>query len=47
LLEDDKLVTVIRIEADRLLDPKNENEVVLLMRITTKYTQHIWANAGL
>jgi len=47
LLEDDKLVTSIRIETDRLLDPQHENEVLLLMRVTTKYTEAIWANVGL
>jgi len=49
LLEDDKLVTSIRVETDRLLDPgnENENEVLLLMRVTTKYTEATWANIGL
>lgn len=47
LLEDDKLVTSIRVETDRLLDPQNEREVLLLMRVTTKYTEVIWANIGL
>jgi hypothetical protein len=47
LLEDDKLVTSIRIETDRLLVPRDENEVLLLMRVTTKYTVATWANIGL
>lgn len=47
LLEDDKLVTGIRVEADRFLDAANEREGLLLIRVTTKYTEAIWANIGL
>jgi hypothetical protein len=47
LLEDDKLVTGIRVETDRLLDPQNEREVLLVIRVTTKYTSAIFANVGL
>ncbi len=47
LLEDDKLVTGIRVEADRFLDAAHEREVLLVIRVITKYTQAIWANLGL
>ena len=47
LLEDDKLVTSIRVETDRLLDPQSEREVLLVMRVATRYTRAIWANTGL
>ena len=47
LLEDDKLVTGIRVETDRFLDAANDREVLLLIRVITKYTQAIWANLGL
>lgn len=47
LLEDDKLVTGIRVETDRFLDAANEREVLLVIRVVTKYTEAIWANVGL
>lgn len=47
VLEDDKLVTRVRVETDRLLDPKDEREVLLILRVLTKYTDTIWANIGL
>lgn len=47
LLEDDKLVTGIRVETDRLLDPQSEREVLLVIRVATRYTQATWANMGL
>ena len=47
LLEDDKLVTAVRLEADRLLDAKNDREVLLLIWVHTKHTEAIWANLGL
>jgi hypothetical protein len=47
LLEDDNLVTVVRLEADRLLDAQNDREVLLLVRVVTKYTLATWANIGL
>lgn len=47
LLEDDKLVTAIRVETDRLLDPQREREVLLVIKVATRYTSAIWANIGL
>lgn len=47
LLEDDKLVTAIRVETDRLLDPRDELEVLLVIHVATKYTSTVWANIGL
>jgi hypothetical protein len=47
LLEDDKLVTGVRVETDRFLEAVNEREVLLLIRVITKDTEAIWANVGL
>jgi len=47
LLEDDKLVTSIRIETDRLLDASSENEVLLVVRVSTKLTKICWGTIGL
>jgi len=47
LLEDDKLVTAVRVEADRLLDARNDREVLLIIRVFTKHTEAIWENVGL
>jgi len=47
LLEDDKLVTALRVEADRLLDARSEGEVLLVIRVFTKHTEATWGNIGL
>lgn len=48
LLEDDSLVTKIDVQTDQLLEPGvAKNEVVLLIRVKTKATEAIFANAGL
>lgn len=47
LLEDDKLVTAIRVETDRLLDYRDENEVILVIRVATRYTEATFGNIGL
>ncbi len=47
LLEDDKLVTALRVEADRLLDAQNDREVLLVIKVVTKHTEATWANVGL
>jgi hypothetical protein len=47
LLEDDKLVTSIRIETDRLLDASIENEVLLVVRVSTKLTEVYMDTIGL
>ncbi len=47
LLEDDKLVVRLAVEADRLLDPANETEVNLFLHLTTRNTEATWQNVGL
>jgi hypothetical protein len=47
LLEDDRLVTKLSVSTDRLLDAKSSSEVLLLIHVTTKHVEMIWANIGL
>lgn len=47
LLEDDSLITDVRVHTDRLLDSANLSEVLLLIRVRTKQTRATWANIGL
>lgn len=44
LLQDDRLITSVAVNADRLLEPgSNSNEVVLIIHVKTRITRHIWA----
>jgi len=48
LLEDDSLVTKVDVQTDQLLETGvPQSEVVLLIRVRTKATEAIFANAGL
>lgn len=47
LLEDDKLVTRLVVEADRLLEPTEQNHVELLIHVRTKVTIAKLDNIGL
>lgn len=47
LLEDDALVTHLSVTTDRLLDFTNEGEVILLITVTVRVSQTIWANLSL
>jgi len=47
LLEDDRLVTKLSVSTDRLLDAKSLSEVLLLIHVTTKHVEMIFANMGL
>ncbi|MEJ5357917.1 MAG: hypothetical protein WHT06_04520 [Desulfobacterales bacterium] len=48
LLEDDNLITRVNVATGRLLrENAGQNEVVLLIKITTKAVKAIWANLGL
>lgn len=47
LLEDDKLITALRVETDRLLNPLHDREVALLVRVNIEYTELLFGNMGL
>lgn len=47
LLEDDRLVTRINVEADRLLNARDQNEVMLTVGVQLKATSPTWATVGL
>ncbi len=48
LLEDDKLITMVRVETNRLLDPsKASDEVSLVIKVTTKVLTLRFDNIGL
>ncbi len=48
LLEDDKLVTALSVHTDRLLEPDlDPNEVLLLVRVTTKHVEVYMGTIGL
>lgn len=48
LLEDDNLITRVNVATDRLLRTgAGGNDVVLLIRATTKVVKQMWANMGL
>lgn len=44
LLQDDRLITSVSVNADRLLEPSSDkNEVVMMIHVRTKVTRHIFA----
>lgn len=44
LLQDDRLITSVAVNTDRLLEPMiNNNEVVLIIHVKTRVTRHIFA----
>ncbi len=48
LLEDDNLITKVNVTTDRLLQKKpGQNEVMLIIHVTTKAVKAIWGNMGL
>ena len=47
LLQDDALVTRLIVDADRLLDSKNEKEVMLVVKVIVRAEQLTFANMGL
>lgn len=48
VLEDDKLVSGVSVETDRLLLPVNvQTEVELIIRVKTRITRHCWGNTDL
>lgn len=47
LLEDDKLITALRVETDRLLNPRDDREVDLLVRVNIEFTKMTYDNMGL
>jgi hypothetical protein len=48
LLEDDNLITRVNVATGRLLrEGAGQNDVVLLIKVTTKAVKAIWANLGL
>jgi hypothetical protein len=48
LLEDDSLITKVNVTTDRLLQEKPEqNDVMLVIHVTTKAVKAIWGNLGL
>jgi hypothetical protein len=48
LLEDDNLITRVNVATGRLLRERaGQNDVVLLIKVTTKAVKAIWANLGL
>lgn len=47
LLEDDNLITSIHVQTERLLDTRvGTNDVLLLIRVTTRLTERTWVNTG-
>jgi hypothetical protein len=48
LLEDDSLITSVRVQTDRLLEPtKGESEVVAIIHVTTKQLKTMMGTIGL
>ncbi len=48
LLEDDNLITALKVKTDRLLENvTNQSEVILIIKVVTKTTRTIWGNMGL
>jgi len=48
LLEDDNLITKVNVSTDRLLrQDAGQNDVVIVMHITTKAVRAVWGNMGL
>ncbi len=48
LLEDDNLITKVSVVTDRLLrSVSSPNDVLLVIRVTTRVTRQIWKNIGL
>jgi len=47
LLEDDHLVTRLAIETERLLEPRNDTEVLLIIAVRTKLVETVIAAIGL
>lgn len=47
LLEDDNLIISVHVQTERLLDTQvGTNDVLLLIRVTTRLTERVWANTG-
>lgn len=46
VLSNDSLISRISVTTDTLLDPKNENEVVLIITVTVIAGKAIWGNIG-
>jgi hypothetical protein len=46
-MQDDSLVSDLRVTCDRLLDPKDPEEVLLIVQVTTKVTSLTWKTIGL
>jgi hypothetical protein len=47
LLQDDKLITKVSVECDRLLNPINKSDVLLIIYVKVKTLRLIWGNMGL
>lgn len=48
LLEDDNLITKVNVSTDRLLrQSAGQNDVVMVIHVTTKATKAVWGNMGL
>lgn len=47
LLEDDRLVTRVNVEADRLLHPSSHDEAMLTIRVQLRTTSPTWATVSL
>lgn len=44
LLEDDNLITGLNVSVNRLLDPKNKNEVLLVISVKVSFTEALISN---
>jgi hypothetical protein len=44
LLEDDRLISAVRVETHQLLTGEGPNEVALFIRVKTKVTRQTWSN---
>jgi hypothetical protein len=47
LLEDDALITEVSVRADQLLAPPNQDDVIALILVRLRATEHTWENQDL
>ena len=47
LLDDDRLISRINVDTDRLLDPRHPDEVALTIRVRLRASSPTWLSAGL